>query len=122
MATNSKDLHIFSSYQHLTKCLQERTPFSHCHPGTLKLNSHSEDGFTEHSVNTGEDSLSSALGSRRELERIRLGENAGHLLFIHPVTKVKSVCELSGNLKYTQGKAKDNLRGAEWMGKLYFVL
>lgn len=121
MPTNSKDLHIFSSCQHLTKCLQEKTPFSHCHPGTLKLNSHPEDGFTEHSVNTGEDSLSSALGSRRELEKIHSGENVEHL-FIHPVMKVKDLCELSGNLEYPQGKAKDNLRGAEWMGKLYCVL
>lgn len=107
MPINSKDLHIFSSCQHLTKYL----PFSHCYTGTLKLSSHPEDGFTEHSHNTGEESLSSALGPRRELKRIGLGENAGHLLFIHQVTK--GLCELSGNLKYTQGKAKDNLRGAE---------
>lgn len=73
-------------------------------------------------MNTREDSLSSALGSRRELEKIHLEENAGYLLFIHQVTKVSCLCELSGNLKYTQGKAKDNLRAAERMGNLYFIL
>lgn len=73
----------------------------------------------------GEDLFSFGLESRQVLQRISLGENAGHLpynqeMFVHQVRKVEGLCELSSSLKHMQGKAKDSLRGEEWMGSLYF--